>query len=94
MVIGVLLYEDELKGIKQLEKNEAVFRQVMFLSKVLEHDEASLLERKDYPYLKFGKLLEFDFDYGVRDDLWIKKESLRKTGDRALRRKRPSNLFT
>jgi nucleoside phosphorylase len=87
-------YEDELKGIKLLEKNEAVFRQVMFLSKVLEHDDALLIERKDYPYLKFGKLLEFDFDYGVRDDLWIKKESLRKTGDNAPRRRRPSNLFT
>jgi hypothetical protein len=71
-------YDDLLKGIKKEENNEAVFRQVMFWSKVLHEDQTEFLEQQSYPYLRFGKLFEYPLEYGVRDDLWAKKEALPK----------------
>jgi nucleoside phosphorylase len=70
-------YEDLLKGMKRLEKNESVFRQVLFLSRVLT-DETAKADGQDYPYLIFGKLLDFSFIYGLKDELWMNKESLEK----------------
>lgn len=81
-------YEDLLRGIKKEESNEAVFRQVMFWSKVLHEDQTEFLERRKYPFLQFGKLLEFPFDYGVRDELWTKKESVPKADKDSSRRGR------
>lgn len=74
-------YEDLVKGIKRIESNEAVFRQVMFWSKVLQHDKTQFFEEQSYPYFKFGGLLEFPFDYGVVDGLWTNKESISKASD-------------
>ena len=72
-------YEDLLKGMKRLEKNESVFRQVLFWSRVLTDETAKADDSRDYPYLIFGKLLDFSFIYGVKDELWMNKEALEKT---------------
>ncbi len=71
-------YEDLLKGMKRLEKNETVFRQVLFLSRVLTDETAKAADNQDYPYLIFGKLLDFSFIYGLKDGLWMNKEALEK----------------
>jgi hypothetical protein len=67
-------YEDLIKGIKRLERNEAVFRQVMLWSRILQDNKSEFFEQKAYPYLRFGKLLEYQIDYGVRDELWMNRE--------------------
>jgi len=63
-----------IKKIKRIERNEAVFRQVMFWSKVLQDNKSEFLEHQVYPYLRFGQLLEYRFDYGIRDELWLNRE--------------------
>lgn len=67
-------YEDLVKGIKRLERSGAVFRQVMFWARVLQYNKSEFLEQRAYPYLRFGELLEFQSDHGVRDELWMNKE--------------------
>jgi nucleoside phosphorylase len=71
-------YEDLLKGIKRLEKNETVFRHVLFWSRVLRGEGTQPADREEYPYLIFGKLLDFSFIYGVKDELWMNKEAIEK----------------
>jgi nucleoside phosphorylase len=90
-------YEDLVKGIKRLERSGAVFRQVMFWARVLQ-DPSDMLEHTGYPYLRFGKLLEFELDFGVRDELWLNKEMPEGAGKESTRRRgrsgrsrRPSN---
>jgi nucleoside phosphorylase len=65
-------YEDAINGIKRIERSGAVFRQVMFWARVLQDNKGSLLDQRVYPYLRFGRLLEFKIDYGIRDDVWGK----------------------
>jgi hypothetical protein len=67
-------YEDLIKGIKRIERSGAVFRQVMLWARVLQ-DKPDFLEKTGYPFLRFGKLLEFQLGYGVRDELWMNKET-------------------
>jgi nucleoside phosphorylase len=67
-------YEDLIKGIKRLERSGAVFRQVMFWARVLQDDKSDFLDQHPYQYLRFGKLLEFESDYGLRDELWLNRE--------------------
>lgn len=67
-------YEDLIKGIKRLERSGAVFRQVMFWARVLQDHKSDFLDQHTYQYLRFGKLLEFRSDYGLRDELWLNKE--------------------
>jgi len=67
-------YEDLIKGIKRLERSGAVFRQVMFWARVLQDNKSEFLDQDPYQYLRFGKLLEFQSDYGLRDELWLNKE--------------------
>lgn len=67
-------YESLVKGIKRLERSEAVFRQVMFWARVLQDNKSDFLEQRVYPYIRFGNLLEFQLDYGLQDDAWLNKE--------------------
>jgi nucleoside phosphorylase len=92
-------YEDEVKGIKRIEDNEAIFRQVIFWSRVLKGAEPEPArhiifdedeERADYPYLRLGDLLEYSLDYGIIDDAWKNKEPIIKTGKGSSRRGRRS----
>jgi nucleoside phosphorylase len=58
-------YEDLIRGIKRIEGSGAVFRQVMFWARMLQDRKGSLLQPEPYPFLQFGQLVEFDFEYGV-----------------------------
>jgi hypothetical protein len=92
-------YEDLIKGIKRLERSGAVFRQVMFWARVLQGDKLEFLDQHPYPYLRFGELLEFQSDYGLRDELWLNKEVLgaemgndtKRGRSRGRRSRRPNN---
>lgn len=81
-------YEDLVRGIKRLERNEAVFRQVMFWSRVLQDNKSEFFEQQTYPFLRFGKLLEYQLDYGVRDDLWMNRELPEEAGKERRRPRR------
>lgn len=67
-------YEDLVSGIKKIERSGAVFRQVLFWSRILQEGKTVLLEQRDYPYLKFGDLLEYLVDHGIREELWLNRE--------------------
>ena len=46
----------------------------MFWARVLQDHKSDFLDQHPYQYLRFGKLLEFRSDYGLRDELWLNKE--------------------
>lgn len=104
-------YENEIKGIKKIEDNEAVFRQVLFWSRILKGNREDLMEQfemnedDNYTFLQFGNLLEFPFEYGVIDEAWRNRDTLKKIGKGGSRRggrsrkvselpKRQTNFFT
>ncbi|MBK6587811.1 MAG: hypothetical protein IPG22_05785 [Acidobacteria bacterium] len=70
-------YEDLISGIKRLENNEAVFRQVLFWAEILKSGSPKLIG-SEYSDLHFGELLKFSSSYGVIDEAWSKKESAAK----------------
>lgn len=67
-------YEDAVSKIKKIERSGAVFRQVLFWSRILQDSKTGLLERRGYPFLRFGDLLEYATDYGIREELWLNRE--------------------
>ncbi|HJR09004.1 MAG TPA: hypothetical protein VJ842_17225 [Pyrinomonadaceae bacterium] len=74
-------YEEQTSGIKRIEGSEAVFRQVMLWSRVLQGGKTEFLGEEAYPYLRFGSLLEFPFDYGVPDEAWQNKKAPRQEAE-------------
>jgi nucleoside phosphorylase len=71
-------YEDLIKGLKRLQKNGAVLQLVLFWTRVLQNQTSDSPNQPEYPYLKFGELHQFPFQYGIRDDLWMNKEPIEK----------------
>jgi hypothetical protein len=61
-----------LKGIKRLERNPAVFGQVLMWATYLE-DRWELFSQP-YPFLGFGKLVHFPLGAGLDDDVWLGSE--------------------
>jgi hypothetical protein len=47
---------------------------VVLWARVLQSDKGEFLGQEAYPYLRFGDLLEFPFEYGVPDKEWLNKE--------------------
>ena len=74
--------QDNLKLIKQKERNPAVLGQVIMWADYL-RTRGDLLVPK-YPFLHFNDLTKFDIDFGVDDNSWLpheeeeEKEELRK----------------
>jgi Domain of unknown function (DUF4365) len=62
---------ERLKGIKRLELNGAVLGQVVMWAAVLNMAPDLFGE---YPFLHFGALQPFRFDYGIEDSQWLPKE--------------------
>lgn len=63
--------DDRLKGIKRLERNGAVLGQLVMWAALLSKPP-DLFGR--YPFLDFGSLQPFRFDYGIDDEQWLPKE--------------------
>lgn len=62
---------DRLSGIKRLEKNDAVLGQVIMWARFLKQRS---LYKREYPFLKFGKLANFDFEQNIDDDAWMSRK--------------------
>jgi hypothetical protein len=60
-------YEEKLKKIKRIEKNRSVLSQVELWASVLRRDFG--LQREE-SFIQFGKLLEFDVDFGINEEYW------------------------
>ena len=71
-------YEDLIKKIRGMQKNNAVFLLVVFWARVLQYQTSDSDDLPEYPYLKFGELLNYPFQYGVKDELWMNKEPIEK----------------
>ena len=69
-------YEDRLKGIKRLEKNNAIRGQVIMWAEMLTEQEG--LFTSHYPLLSFDRLMTFELDSGINDDLWLPYEEAEK----------------
>ena len=64
-------YEDELRGLKRLENNQAVLGQVVMWANLLSR-QPDLFDRN--PFLVFGELRAFELDAGVFDQAWLPQE--------------------
>jgi hypothetical protein len=65
-------HEDNLKLIKQKEKNPAVLGQVIMWAEYLR--PRNDLFRRKYQFLEIGDLLTFDIDVGIDDETWLPQE--------------------
>lgn len=67
-------YEEPLKGIKRLERNNAVRGQLVMWIELL--TMAPDLHRPAYPYLSLGRAAEFSVSFGLNDDDWLSREGM------------------
>lgn len=67
-----LFREDQLTGIKQLERNAAVLGQVVMWADYL-RDKPDMFS-KPYPFLTFASLVQLEIQAGFDDNIWLKKE--------------------
>jgi nucleoside phosphorylase len=67
-------YEDYVSGIKRIEGSGAVFRQVLFWSRLLHDGPPGLMKNVGYLHLRFGELLQYPFEYGIVEKLWLNRE--------------------
>lgn len=65
--------EDQLKGIKQLERNPAVLGQVIMWADYLQ-EKPDLFSRTSQKFIEFGLLENFEIHTGLDDKTWLKKE--------------------
>jgi hypothetical protein len=65
--------KERLTGIKKLERNNAVLGQVVMWAAYLSQPQTSLLD-KEYPFISFSKLEEFEINVGIDEESWLKSE--------------------
>jgi len=65
-------YEEPLKGIKRLERNNAVRGQLIMWAELL--TMPGDMYRPEYPYLGFGSALDFGLSVGLNDVDWLERE--------------------
>ncbi|MEH2254740.1 DUF4365 domain-containing protein [Nostoc sp.] len=67
--------KEHLSGIKRLEKNPAVFGQVIMWAEYLITPAQGDLFIQNYPFLQFfDTLQEFEIEVGIDDDIWLRNE--------------------
>lgn len=71
-------YEDFIKKIKQLERNQAVMGQVRMWAYYLTQPPDMITPK--YPFITFGQLIPLDADFGINDDEWLTHEESNGTG--------------
>lgn len=64
---------ERLQGIKRLERNPAVFGQVLFWADYLRRQTRGLFS-SEYPLLTFGNLATVDIQASVPDEIWYQGE--------------------
>lgn len=67
--------KEHLSGIKRLEKNPAVFGQLIMWAEYLITPAQGDLFIPNYPFLQFfDQLEEFEIEVGIDDDIWLRNE--------------------
>ncbi|MCC5646243.1 DUF4365 domain-containing protein [Nostoc sp. CHAB 5824] len=67
--------KEHLSGIKRLEKNPAVFGQLIMWAEYLITPAQGDLFIQNYPFLQFFEPLEeFEIEVGIEDDIWLSNE--------------------
>lgn len=66
-------YIERLQGIKRLDRNPAVFGQLLMWSHFLSQSTQGLFS-SEYPFLCFGELATVDINTSLPDDIWYKSE--------------------
>lgn len=67
--------QEHLSGIKRLEKNPAVFGQLIMWAEYLITPAQGDLFIQNYPFLQFfDPLEEFEIEVGIDDDIWLSNE--------------------
>ena len=66
--------EERLKKIKEIENNRAVLGQFMMWYDYLTCQSTRDMLGSEYAFLKFGKIQNYDTEYGVHDEIWKTKE--------------------
>lgn len=66
--------QKRLSGIKRLEKNSAVFGQLVMWAEYLSTPAQGELFIPHYPFLEFDGLEEFEIDVGIDDSIWLGNE--------------------
>ena len=66
-------YEDRLKTIKRLERNLAVFGQVVMWADYLSKPRDMFAKQESY--IQFGSLKQFEIVFGVDDKSWLQSET-------------------
>jgi hypothetical protein len=74
--------------IKRLERNQAVFNHLKFITYKLSFGDSTTLFRERYKFLTFGRLKSFESYPMVTDDDWLKKE--RKAAQKRMSDDQPS----
>ncbi len=69
----------KLSGIKRLEKNSAVFGQLVMWAEYLSTPPQGELFTPRYPFLEFDWLEEFEIDVGIDDSIWLRNEDKETT---------------
>ena len=64
---------ERLQGIKRLERNPAVFGQVLFWADYLRRQTCGLFS-SEYPFLTFGNLAALDIEASIPDEIWYQGE--------------------
>lgn len=68
-----------LSGIKRLEKNSAVFGQLVMWADYLSTPAQGELFTPRYPFLEFDRLEEFEIDVGIDESIWLGNEDKETT---------------
>jgi len=71
--------QEKLSGIKRLEKNSAVFGQLVMWAEYLSTPAQGELFTPNYPFLEFDRLEEFEIDVGIDDSIWLGTEDKETT---------------
>ncbi len=70
---------EKLSGIKRLEKNSALFGQLVMWAEYLSTPAQNELFTPSYPFLEFDRLEEFEIGVGIDDSIWIGNEDKETT---------------
>ena len=79
VALPCLLDGQKLSGIKRLEKNSAVFGQLVMWAEYLSTPAQGELFTPRYPFLEFDRLEEFEIDVGIDDSIWLRNEDKETT---------------
>jgi hypothetical protein len=84
---------DSADWLKRKERNAHIFNHLKFIGHFLRYQEESdlFVERREYPFLVFGKLVSFDFAPELNDKVWALRES--KNAQQKLRDSQQIPLF-